>query len=135
MKIARSTPKKARIEIIPMIDTMFFLLVFFMIATLSMNYQNSITVNLPQANSTQQNERQMHTITLTNDNQLFYNQEPVSSPAEVARRLSAVTKERQVSVTINADRRVEHGRVVELMDAIGQTGVTRVAMAVHSTAR
>lgn len=135
MKIARSTPKRARIEIIPMIDTMFFLLVFFMIATLSMNYQNSITVNLPQANSTQQNEQQMHTITLTNDNQLFYNQEPVASTAEVARRLSSVTKERQVSVTINADRRVEHGRVVELMDAIGQTGVTRVAVAVHSTAR
>ena len=51
MKLATSEKKKARIEIIPMIDTMFFLLVFFMISTLSMTLQKGMEVNLPKASS------------------------------------------------------------------------------------
>ena len=51
MKLAAADKKKARIEIIPMIDTMFFLLVFFMISTLSMTLQKGMEVNLPQASS------------------------------------------------------------------------------------
>ena len=58
MKLPRIQHKKARIEIIPMIDTMFFLLVFFMLATLSMTWQKGIMVNLPAAGSaTQTNTR------------------------------------------------------------------------------
>jgi biopolymer transport protein ExbD len=131
MKISRNTPKKARIEIIPMIDTMFFLLVFFMIATLSMTSQSSLPVNLPHANSALNDKQQVYTLTLTKDNQLFCDQEPVASPEEAAQRLVQRSKDQQMSVIINADRSVAHGRVVELMDAIRQIGITRFAVAVN----
>ncbi|HXF75351.1 MAG TPA: biopolymer transporter ExbD, partial [Methylomirabilota bacterium] len=49
MRLPRRTIKKARIEIIPMIDTIFFLLVFFMISTLSMTRYSGLPVNLPKA--------------------------------------------------------------------------------------
>ena len=49
MRLSRRTIKKARIEIIPMIDTIFFLLVFFMISTLSMARYSGLPVNLPKA--------------------------------------------------------------------------------------
>jgi biopolymer transport protein ExbD len=49
MQIRRRFPRKARIEIVPMIDTIFFLLVFFMIATLSMTKLQGLPVNLPRA--------------------------------------------------------------------------------------
>ena len=49
MRIQRRSIKKARIEIIPMIDTIFFLLVFFMISTLSMTQFKGMPVNLPKA--------------------------------------------------------------------------------------
>lgn len=88
MKISRNTPKKARIEIIPMIDTMFFLLVFFMIATLSMASQSSLPVNLPHANGAQNDKQQVYTLTLTKDDQLFCDKEPVASPEEAAQRLA-----------------------------------------------
>ncbi len=48
MKLKAYQPKKARIEIIPMIDTIFFLLVFFMIASLAMTTQKGMPVNLPK---------------------------------------------------------------------------------------
>ena len=54
MRIQRRTIKKARIEIIPMIDTIFFLLVFFMISTLSMTQFKGMPVNLPKAAAGQQ---------------------------------------------------------------------------------
>ena len=49
MKLPRTEMKKARIEIIPMIDTIFFLLVFFMITSLSMVPMSAHQVNLPRA--------------------------------------------------------------------------------------
>lgn len=131
MKIARNLPKKARIEIIPMIDTMFFLLVFFMIATLSMTDQSGLPVNLPQASGIKTDSPQVFTLTLTKDNKLFYEKEPIASPAAAALRLAQQSKDQPVSVIVNADRSVEHGRVIELMDAIRQSGITKIAVAVN----
>lgn len=131
MRIPRNTPKKARIEIIPMIDTMFFLLVFFMVATLSMTNQTGLPVNLPHATGVQNEKLQVFTLTLTKDDKLFYDKEQIASPADAAQRLIRQSKDnKQISVIINADRSVEHGRVIELMDAIRQSGITKIAVAV-----
>ncbi len=131
MKIVRKQRKKARIEIIPMIDTMFFLLVFFMVATLSMTMQRGIPVNLPHAATAQEELHQVVTLTLTKEGRLLFDKEPISSVDEVASRLvhwkAAGT---DVSVVVNADRSVEHGTVVELLDAVRQAGITRIAIAV-----
>ncbi len=132
MKLKRRLTRKARIEIIPMIDTMFFLLVFFMVATLSMAVQQGLSVNLPHAVTARDEVRQTVTLTLTKEGKLYFNKEPVSSPEEAASRL-ALWKEtvKEVTVIINADRSVEHGSVVALMDAIRRTGVTRMAIAAN----
>ena len=131
MKLRRHQRKKARIEIIPMIDTMFFLLVFFMVATLSMTMQRGIPVNLPHAATAQEELRQVVTLTVTKDGKLLFDKEPVASPQEAAARLGRwKASGTDVSVVVNADRSVEHGVVVELMDAVRQAGVTRIAVAV-----
>ena len=135
MKLSRKPVKKARIEIIPMIDTMFFLLVFFMMATLTMTKAESLPVNLPQASGVQDTQQQVVTLTLTKDDKLFYNKEPLGSVAEVAVRLVNQSQTNQVAVVINADRSVEHGRVVELMDAIRRSGITRIAVAVEPSGK
>lgn len=131
MRIPRSTPKKARIEIIPMIDTMFFLLVFFMVATLSMTNQNSLPVNLPHASGVQSEKQQLVTLTLTKDNKLYFEKEKIASSAALLQRLREQSTQEKVSVLINADHSIEHGRVIELMDAVRQSGVTKIAVAVN----
>jgi biopolymer transport protein ExbD len=132
MRLPRTTRKKPRIEIIPMIDTMFFLLVFFMVATLSMTVQRGLPVNLPHAASARDEIKQVITLTLTKEGKLYFDKEELASPAEAALRLASQIKpDTQVSVVINADRAVEHGRVIDLMDAVRQVGVTRIAVAVR----
>ncbi len=131
MKIPRRPGKKARIEIIPMIDTMFFLLVFFMLATLTMTNQFSLPVNLPHAAGNQDKPQQVITLTITQEGKLYYDKEQIAAPADAALRLrQASAGGQQTAVIINADRSVEHGRVVELMDAIRQSGISRIAIAV-----
>ncbi|QDR79867.1 ExbD/TolR family protein [Sporomusa termitida] len=132
MKIPRKPRKKARIEIIPMIDTMFFLLVFFMLAALAMTAQNTLPVALPQAAGVQDRNRPAIVLTVTKDGKLFCDGEQAGTPAEAARWLVQQSQgDNQISVIINADSGVEHGRVVALMAAIRQQGIDRIAIGVQ----
>jgi biopolymer transport protein ExbD len=132
MKLPRKPRKKARIEIIPMIDTMFFLLVFFMVATLSMTIQRGLRVNLPRAATGLDETRQVTSLTLTKEGKLYVDKEEVKSLSDaVARLRRSEEKGKEAAVVINADRSVEHGQVVDLMDAVKQAGITRIAVAVR----
>jgi len=129
MRLPTSAKKKARIEIIPMIDTMFFLLVFFMIATLAMTLQRGMPVNLPTANSTTDTVKEQVSLTLTKDGILYYNKEPIALH-ELEMRLSAVRQaDPDPTVVINADEQISHGRVIEVMDHVRLSGISNMAIA------
>ena len=129
MKIPRASAKKARIEIIPMIDTMFFLLVFFMIATLSMTLQHGMPVNLPQANTATDNIPEEASLTLTTQGELFFNKDLIGLAELESRLANLLQTSGEPSVIINADEAVTHGRVIEVMDTVRKTGITNLAIA------
>ena len=129
MRLPSSEKKKARIEIIPMIDTMFFLLVFFMIATLAMTLQRGMPVNLPTAASTTDRVKEQVSLTLTEDGTLYYNKEPIALN-ELQTRLSALLQaDPDPTVVINADEQISHGRVIEVMDHVRLSGISNMAIA------
>jgi len=133
MKIPRKPLKKARIEIIPMIDTMFFLLVFFMLATLTMTAQYTLPVSLPCAAGVQDKPPQVVVVSVTKDGKLFCDQEQVGTPGQIAEQLVRHSQgNNQISVVINADSGVEHGRVVELMDVIRRSGLYKISIGVQA---
>ena len=70
--------RKGRIEIIPMIDVMFFLLATFMLSSLSMQNLDSLQVNLPQGQAEKLSTKQPVTLTLTSDSEIFINRIPVT---------------------------------------------------------
>ena len=74
MRVPRQEHPKVRIEIIPMIDVIFFLLVFFMVSTLSMTINRGLPVNLPTAATSQKDLRENFNLTLTQEGQMFLNQ-------------------------------------------------------------
>jgi biopolymer transport protein ExbD len=123
--------KKARIEIIPMIDTIFFLLVFFMISTLSMARFTGVQVNLPKAASGSQPPTETVVISLTKEEQLFFNKTQVSKDSLLQSLRAELAKNPELLVVINADDGVQHGRVVEIMDDARQTGVSKLSIAVN----
>ncbi len=130
MRLPSAAKKKARIEIIPMIDTMFFLLVFFMIATLSMTMQKGMPVNLPIAGSETEIVPEQVSLTLTKNGQLFFNKEPIGILDLEPRLQSLLQKGEEPSVVINADEAVSHGRVIEVMDSVRKTGINNMAIAI-----
>ncbi len=129
MRLPAVAKKKARIEIIPMIDTMFFLLVFFMIATLSMTMQKGMPVNLPTAGSATDDVPEQVSLTLTKKGKLFFNKEAIGILELEPRLQSLLQNGSEPSVVINADEAVPHGRVIEVMDSVRKTGITNMAIA------
>src|SRR2546421_5801279 len=70
--------KRTKIEIIPMIDTMFFLLVFFMLSSLALVRLQGLPVNLPRASSAQKQRAADLTVTIDKNQQVYVNKEPVT---------------------------------------------------------
>ena len=129
MRLPAAAKKKPRIEIIPMIDTMFFLLVFFMIATLSMTMQHGMPVNLPEASSTTDKVQQPVSLTITENGDLFYNKEMITIHELQTRLLGLIQRNADPTIVINADEHVEHGLVVKVMDKVRLSGIPSMAIA------
>lgn len=130
MKLARREPRKARIEIIPMIDTVFFLLVFFMMASLALTVYRGMPVNLPKADSGRPTRDDNAAITLGRDGQTFLNREPTTREGLGDRLKAMLAANPNLVVMINADGEVLHHRVVDVVDVARMAGVARVAIAV-----
>jgi biopolymer transport protein ExbD len=129
VKLRRRPPRKARIEIIPMIDTVFFLLVFFMMASLSMTVHGGIPVNLPKA-ARAEAARGPVTISIGRDGVVYLEREPIEPAQLTARLRKRAQAEPDVAAVIEADTDVRHGRVVDVMDAARVAGIGKLAIAV-----
>ena len=132
MRIARKESAKARIEIIPMIDVIFFLLVFFMVSTLSMTLNRGLPVNLPTAATSQKDMRENVSLTVMQDGKIFVNKEPVTLRDMGPRVKAALAADPRLAVVINADGQVLHSTVVDILDELRQAGVSGLAIAVKS---
>ena len=129
MKLPAFVKKKPRIEIIPMIDTMFFLLVFFMIATLAMTIQHGMPVTLPTAESSTDKIAEHVSLTLTREGRLYYNKEAITLQELEMRLANLRQSSSDPSLLINADEQVPHGRVIKVMDLIRLSGITSMSIA------
>jgi biopolymer transport protein ExbD len=130
MKLRRSRrSKRGRIEIIPMIDVMFFLLATFMLTSLAMQRLDAVRINLPQGHAQPLTQEKPLTLSVNQANQVFINQLPVrldQVAPTVARLLHA-----DRDVVIAADDHASHGVVVQAMLAARQAGAEHFLLAVH----
>jgi biopolymer transport protein ExbD len=131
MIIRRRERKRARIEIIPMIDVVFFLLVFFMMASLSMTVYRGMPVNLPRAASGSAPPAESAAVTVSRDGQAYLDRQPVTRSVLGERLRGLVAANPAVAIVITADEAVAHGRVVDVLDEIRLAGVTRMSIAVR----
>ena len=125
--------KRTKIEVIPMIDTMFFLLVFFMLSSLALTKLNGLPVNLPQSSTATKQAATDLTLTITKEKLLYLNKEPVTL-ANLGEKLVEKAGGPNVnlaaaSVVLNADSDVSHGLVVKCMDEARGVGITKFGIA------
>ena len=122
--------QKPRIMIIPMIDIIFFLLVFFMMSTLYIHEQQSIAVNLPTASTAaKEAAEQPVTLVLTAENRIFIDNREISPGALAATIGMELTAHPSAVFILKADRQVEYGTVISLLDNLKQLGVKKVSFA------
>lgn len=117
-----------RLMIIPMIDIIFFLMVFFLFSTLQMVYQKSMPVNLPVASSSHQEAPKPVDITLMKDGTISIG-DTVVSIEEIKPRVEQLADKADTPVILRADENVEHGKVIKVMDEIKSAGVTKLSIA------
>jgi biopolymer transport protein ExbD len=134
MVLRSRVPRKARIEIIPMIDVVFFLLVFFMMATLAMTVYQGMPVSLPEAASGDKMVAETASVALTRDGKTFLNKDAITVEALGPRLREMLASNRDLAIVVNADREVTHARVVDVLDELRQAGATRIAIAVVAEA-
>ncbi|HEY9630704.1 MAG TPA: biopolymer transporter ExbD [Coleofasciculaceae cyanobacterium] len=108
-----------QINIVPMIDVIFAILTFFIMATLFMTKSEGLPVNLPNAKTANaQNQRSKITVTIDTAGQVFLDRQP-TQVADLAKQVKALMGNSQQSlVVINADQKVEHGQVITVMDQL-----------------
>ncbi len=126
MRVPQDEFKTAEINIVPLIDVIFSILVFFIIASLVLTRIDQLPVELPNASNTEARIKPDLTISITNDQQIAVNQQVVSI-ADLVATVEAILEETTTAanenqsrlVLINADLAITHGRFIEVSDALG----------------
>lgn len=113
----------------PMIDMIFLLLVFFIVSTMYMTELKTIPVKLPVAAHTENITSTTFAVTLKDDGSMYLNKEPVSTEILLEKVKTAAASDSNFSVVLRADKNVEYGLVIQLMDKLKGAGVTRFGLA------
>ena len=128
----QSTESEGRIEIIPLIDIMFFLLASFMLVSLSMVNLKSVKVNLPTATTaTLETKNDFASISVDRDGAVYLDKQPIG-PNELALRLNAWHHTNEnLRVFISGDQDVRYGAVIHVLDLVRSTGIQKVAFEIR----
>jgi biopolymer transport protein ExbD len=135
MKVSSPIPKKrARIEIIPLIDIMFFLLASFMMVSLSQTHMKGIRVNLPApvAIIPPPDPTVVH-IQVASGNATYLNRQYVQDDQVLPTLFQLHQRDPNVKVSISADEQALHGDVITLLDRVRSAGITKVGYQVRSS--
>jgi len=131
MKVLSPVPhRKARIEIIPLIDIMFFLLASFMMASLALMRLQAIRMNLPTATVSTKTKSDMVKVHIDKNGDVSIDKRPYTIPELRNFLTNQVQQNSNVPVYIQGDDLAKHGVVINILDIIRQTGIENVSFAI-----
>jgi biopolymer transport protein ExbD len=136
MEVASPIPKKhARIEIIPLIDIMFFLLASFMMVSLSQTTMKGMKVNLPVgASGKTQSKKDYVSLSVDKDGFYYFDKTKIALE-EILPRLQQVYRTNpDAKIFIRGDREAVHGNVTRMLDQIRSSGFMKLSFEIKSQA-
>ena len=131
--VSGGTVKRARIEIIPLIDIIFFLLATFIMVSLSMSKNQGVQVALPNAGTAaslgdQQEMEKAVTLTVNEKGEVFFNKDKITI-AQLSLRLQTFkTASKDPKVIINSDAGADFKNVVAVLDEVRKIGIAKVGI-------
>jgi biopolymer transport protein ExbD len=120
--------RKGRIEIVPLIDCMFLLLVFFVYSMMTLTQPRGIPVKLPPAADAPPERKEFVAISITETGQLFLEEEQVGLQDLEDRLAQKRILNPSLRVLVNGDRNARHGQVVQVLDVLRRLSIQNVAI-------
>ena len=120
--------KKARVEMLPLIDVVFLLLVFFIYAFISMAVHHGIAVDLPEVGNAELQTNEQVVISVDNKNQIFVNKKPVSE-ASLLSEIQQIEGYKNLPISINGDDSADLGIAVRILEKLQSAGIKKVSFA------
>ncbi len=132
MKISRRQMNKARIEMIPLIDVVFLLLVAFIFLAMSMTINRGIPVNLPVSSAAQLEDKNVSEITIEKSGKVFFNGEEMDARA-LHSRLALLHRESPgTRIIVSGDREASYESIMSVIDAVKKAGISGLSLKTES---
>lgn len=128
---SRSYQEQAQLDMTPMLDVVFILLIFFIVSTAFVK-ESGIDVERPLASSQQHTAQQIIQIAVTENGDIYLDQQLLDLRQLSAQLKPLLQAEPRPNVVIQADHRVSHGRVVSVMDEAKKAGAVHLAIATEA---
>ena len=134
MEVASPISKKhARIEIIPLIDIMFFLLASFMMVSISQTTMKGIKVKLPSGSSGQtQSKKDYVSLSVDKDGYTYFDKEKIALEEVLPRLQRIFVTNPEAKIFIRGDKEAIHGNVTRVLDQIRSSGFTKISFEIQS---
>jgi biopolymer transport protein ExbD/biopolymer transport protein TolR len=131
MQFRRKSKAEVAINLAPLIDVIFLLVIFFAVSTTFLETAG-LRLELPESSSTAQRENQEITVFLDADGKLTFDEDPVDEEQLRQRLRAALDETANKVVVLRADTHTEHGEVVRVMDLIRESGAEALTVAARS---
>ena len=129
MRLPEEVDLPPKINILPMIDVIFAILVFFIVSSLYLTRSEGLPVNLPSAATAEVQKTKQITVSLDERGKLTIDSQPVPLDRLQTEVEKLIEAESHTTVIVNADKTIEHGRVVEVIDLLRQIQGVQLAIA------
>lgn len=123
---------KPEVMIIPMIDIMFFLLVFFMLSTLYMVDLKTIPVNMPKVQNAQSQTNVNYLVTMKADGTLYLENKLIDEDTLLQGAKEKHEENNNFAVVIRADESIDYGKIMALLDKFKAIGITKFGLATET---
>lgn len=134
MRLPEEPDLPPSINILPMIDVIFAILVFFIVSSLYLTRSEGLPVNLPRASTAEVQKIKQITVSLDSKGKLTIDRQPAQLNQLKTRIQELIKTESNATVIINADKTVAHGQVIEVMDQLRQIPQIQLAIAAKKPA-
>ena len=120
--------RKARIELLPLLDMIFLVLVCFIYSFISMTVQRGIPVRLPYAQTSLADKKDFSIVSITENGDIFLDKTIVSINALIEQLTALRQNNQEIKVFLNSDKNVLYDKVLMVLDSIRKSGIEKVSL-------
>ena len=127
MKLLEKQARKIGINLTPLIDVLFILIIFFTVSSTFLE-QPGIELKLPEAESSQSHTAQKIVVYVDKEENIFVNEDPIEIDKVAEHVQLLISAQTDKSVVLHADKEVSHGIIIQIMDLLRKRGIYKIVI-------